>query len=157
MKKIVTLLVLVMALSSCSEDITRNSPSFQGLKNDVLWRSAGTTATFASNGVVTITGSRQLETLILKTNSITAQTYTLGTSGDRRAVFITNIDGEEITYSTNVGRGDGQITITEYDAEAQTISGTFRFNAVNDTDDTETDILNFQSGVFYKVPIVPAQ
>lgn len=155
MKKIFSLLILIVAFSSCSEDITRNSPALQGLKNDVMWRAAGITATKSSNGHITITGSRQLETLVLKTNSVTETTYTLGLTQLKLAAFTSAAGFEETTWwtgDTNGEHGDGEIVITEYDQENSTISGTFRFNAVNQ-EEGATDVLNWQSGIFYKVPV----
>src|SRR5690606_31746272 len=138
----------------CTEDISQNSPALQGLKDNVLWRSAGTTATISPNGHLTITGSRQLETLLLKTSSVSEATYELGLSQQRSATFIRTSGLDETTYTTgNEGLGDGEIVIEEFDSENMTITGTFRFNAVNHEGD-ENDIVNFQSGIFYKIPVV---
>jgi hypothetical protein len=50
--------------------------------------------------------------------------------------------------------GDGEIIITEFDQEARTVTGTFRFNAKNTVSTPQVnDNMNFQEGVFYKVPI----
>ncbi len=157
MRKIASLLMLIFVFASCSEDITRNNPALQGLKNDVSWRAAGITATKTANGRLTITGVRQFETLILNTNSTSPQTYVLGTNAQRSASFTTTNGLETVTYSTGVaGEGDGEIIITEYDDVLNTITGTFRFNAVNEADGA-TDVLNWRSGIFYKLPVVPAE
>ncbi|MGG7036337.1 MAG: DUF6252 family protein [Flavobacterium sp.] len=57
---------------------------------------------------------------------------------------------------TNVMNSNGEIEITEYDNVKMTVSGKFKFNAAKVTD-TEIggEILNFQYGEFYKVPIIP--
>jgi len=157
MKKFASLLLLFVAFTSCSEDIRRNSPALQGLKDNMSWRSAGTTATVSHNGHITITGSRQLETLILKTNSTSEATYTLGTTQQKNATFIRTSGLEETVYMTgDEGLGDGEIVIEEYDSENMTVTGTFRFNAVNHDGDVE-DVVNFTSGVFYKIPVVPPE
>jgi hypothetical protein len=55
----------------------------------------------------------------------------------------------------NIMGSNGEIEITENDGK--TISGKFKFNAVkNPTNPQISDILNFQYGEFYKVPITPA-
>lgn len=160
MKKILSLVILLVALTSCTEQITRNSPSLQGLKDDVQWRAAGMTATKSANGRLTITGVRQFETLVLKVNSMSEQTYQLGLTQQRMASFETQNGFEEKFYSTadvNMNHGDGEITIEEYDQVNQTITGTFRFNAVNQAEGAEDDVLNWQSGVFYKIPVTPTE
>jgi hypothetical protein len=50
------------------------------------------------------------------------------------------------------GEGNGQIVLTEYDPINRTVSGVF--NAENSSNNPlEGTNLNFQQGVFYKVPI----
>lgn len=157
MKKIFLLLLVLAAFSSCSENITRNNPSVQGLKDDVLWRAGGSSATIGTNGELTITAAYQFETLVLKTTATAPQVYPLGTSVSKQATFIYSNGSQELTYSTGIDQGDGQIVIQEYDAVNNTVTGTFRFNAVNmDENPLGGPTLNFQSGVFYKVPVYPS-
>jgi hypothetical protein len=48
------------------------------------------------------------------------------------------------------------IVLTEYDPINRTVSGVFKFNAENSSNNPlEGTNLNFQQGVFYKVPICP--
>jgi len=156
MKKIASFLLIVIALTSCEEEITRNNPSVQGLKDNVLWRANDYSAVVQGNGLV-ITGLTRYETLILKTNEKAKKTYALGVNNSRTATFIDDTDGQELTFATGQAQGDGQIVITEYDDINQTVSGTFRFNAVNvNNNPVGGEILNFQEGVFYKVPILEA-
>lgn len=55
----------------------------------------------------------------------------------------------------NVQGSNGQIEITENTGE--TISGNFKFNAIKTTiNPLGGDMVNFQYGTFYKVPILPA-
>ncbi|HEX8563668.1 MAG TPA: DUF6252 family protein [Flavobacterium sp.] len=160
MKKIISLLILIVTFSSCSEDISRNSPALEGIKDGVRWRAAGITATKTANGRLTITGVRQLETLVLKVNSMSEFEYELGLTQLRMASFTSTNGFGETTWSTgdtNMAHGDGVIEITEYDEENQTVSGTFRFNAVNQEEGAEEDVINWQSGIFYKVPLIPAE
>ena len=47
------------------------------------------------------------------------------------------------------------IEITEFDSNKGTVSGTFRFNAINDENNPlGGEILNFNQGVFYKIPVI---
>ncbi|HEX9981285.1 MAG TPA: DUF6252 family protein [Flavobacterium sp.] len=157
MKKIASILFILAVFSACSEDIKRNNPAVQGLKDDVMWRAAGVSATLGTNGSLTIEGVTQYETLTLKTNNTNEQVFVLGNSTARSASFIDTRNGDEIIYSTGVNIGDGQIEITDYDEANMTVTGTFRFNAVNESEDAEAgEVLNFNQGNFYKVPVVPA-
>src|SRR5436190_10301453 len=90
MKKIVSLLMLLVAFVSCESDVKFNNPSFQGQKDNFLWKADHTetvifTDTVADESYLTIKAFRGLEvvslvipaptTPIVKTNP---KTYTLG-------------------------------------------------------------------------------
>ena len=153
MKKIASFLLIVIALTSCEEEITRNNPSVQGLKDNVLWRANDYSVVLQGNGFV-ISALTRYETLTLKTNGRAKGVYVLGFNNTRTATFVDDTNGQKLTFATGQAKGDGEIVITEYDEINQTISGTFRFNALNvDNNPAGGEILNFQEGVFYKVPI----
>jgi hypothetical protein len=154
MKKTIALLLVLLAITSCTQDIKFNNPAVQGLKDGVLWRANDSFGTLNGTSALTLVAATQFETLTLKTTSATPGTYVLGTSDSKKATFNDKKDGGNVTYQTSINVGDGEIIITEFDQEARTVSGTFRFNAKNTvaTPQGSTD-LNFQEGVFYKVPI----
>ena len=153
MKKIASFLLIVIALTSCEEEITRNNPSVQGLKDNVIWRANDYSAVSVGNGLE-ITGLTRYETLTLRTNGKSKGTYNFTNTSTKSASFLDETDGNSLVYSTVPTGGEGQIVITEYDEINQTVSGTFRFNAVNmDNNPAGGELLNFQKGVFYKVPI----
>lgn len=160
MKKIIASILLVVAvfsMPSCTEEITRNSPALEGMKDDVRWRARASEATVAENGSVTLVGLTQFETLTLTVPSAAPGTYTFGTSDLYTASYTYQRDGQELYYTTGNGVGDGQLIIDEYDTEKLTISGSFRFNAINIHDNPiGGPILNFQYGKFYKVPVTLA-
>lgn len=55
----------------------------------------------------------------------------------------------------NVQGSNGQVVITENTGD--TVSGNFKFNAINVTNNPlGGDMVNFQYGTFYKVPVLPA-
>ena len=154
MKKYILFLVVFFAVVSCEEDVRFNNPSFQGMKNNVFWRAVQAKATLGSDGSLLIEAYTGTEVLSLKMTSTTAQKYPLGTSNSKTAVYVINQGNNEIKYTTGIDIGNGEIVITEYDAENSTISGTFKFNAKNVDDNSSADpVLNFQQGVFYKVPV----
>lgn len=56
----------------------------------------------------------------------------------------------------NVQTSNGEIEITEFDNLNMTVSGTFKFNAVNvENNPFGLPVVNFQYGEFYRVPIYP--
>jgi Family of unknown function (DUF6252) len=55
----------------------------------------------------------------------------------------------------NVEGSNGEVNVTEYLGD--TISGNFKFNAINaNGNPLGGDMVNFQYGTFYKVPVIPA-
>lgn len=161
MKKIFLLLFTAIALSSCSEDLRTNNPTLEGYKNGSRWRATGPVAMVSSGGGVTISGGNHFETLNLQLPSTAAATYTLGTGDANKAVFVITSTAAAKTYQTSTGVGNGEIIIQEYDDAKKTITGTFRFNAIDDdavdpANPTAAETVNFIEGHFYKVPVHPA-
>ncbi|WP_345142049.1 DUF6252 family protein [Flavobacterium ginsengiterrae] len=154
MKKIFYFLTFLFLLVSCTEDVKFNNPAFQTLKNNVFWRAQTYKAYFGANGSIIIEGSLGYEKIILQAASSTEQTFALGVNDDSKASYENALPAEMASFSTGTNIGNGQITITDYDADNNTISGTFKFTAVNNDDtDAGNDKINFTEGVFYKVPI----
>ena len=149
MKKPTTFIFLLFVFISCQDNVTFNSPSFQGLKDNIFWRAVDSKATLSA-GSITIEGFTSKEKVTLKTASINTGTYILGTGNANTATYILTDTNSTLTFSTSDARGNGEIVIEKYDAINNTISGTFKFNVKNENDGSS---LNFQKGVFYKVPI----
>jgi hypothetical protein len=159
MKKILSLLILVFAFSSCEDDVTFNNPSVQGLMDNVIWRAIDFRATVNANGALKIEAFTQNQVLTLQTPSRNVGVYNLGENSARSASFTTEFDDIELLYTTGVDiGGNGQIVINNYDAAAGTVSGTFRFNAINvNQNPLGEEVLNFQKGVFYNVKVSNGQ
>jgi len=156
MKKNFLLLIVLFSLFSCEENVKFNNPSFQGMKDNVFWRAVQSVATVNSGGALVIEAYTATEVVTLKTNSASVGTYYIGTTATNNATYVYKDPStkESITFSSGFGKGDGQIVITEYDQVGKTISGTFKFNIVNTFDNPLAGpTLNFQYGVFYKVPV----
>jgi len=147
-------IMLLFLFSSCTEDIKFNNPAFQTLKDNVFWRAQSYEAQISQDGRVVITGFLGYEKIGLQLPSTEAKTYTISSNSNTRAFYYNEIDTMSYLYSAERNLGSGQITITEYDIESKTISGTFKFNAVN-TGENDNDKANisFTEGVFYKVPV----
>ena len=225
MKKLLSLIVIIILFSSCQEDVKFNTPGFQGLKDDVFWRATDARAYISTDGTLTVKGYTQYEELDLKTNYTTVGTYLLGTTNPyNKAIFTSSINDMELLYETaavsgpvfgltviNSGTGyttgssisttggtgsgltvfitanslgqvtkvlvnsggngyvsgdtiivnggdlncrirvvnGGEIKITEYDDVNGTVSGTFKFNAINvNNNPAGGEILNYQYGTF---------
>jgi hypothetical protein len=154
MKKQFLYIILFFAFISCQEEVKFNNPSFQGQKDNVFWRAVDIKAILATNGSLSIIAYTRDEKLTLKTNSINPLTYYLGTNVLNTATYVLTDASGEITFSTGIGIGDGEIVIEEYDAVNKTVTGTFKFNAENiNNNPLAGPILNFQYGKFYKVPL----
>ncbi len=164
MKKIVSFIILAVALGSCSQDIKFNNEAvFQGVKDNLFWRGADAKAIQSvSEGTLTVSAGTLNESVALKVpmpehlvnskDDATYVTYTLGTSLDETATYSFGDDVQQYFYETAIGVGDGQVVVTEYDGVY--VSGTFRFNVKNTDPDSEApETVNMQSGVFYKIPL----
>jgi hypothetical protein len=163
MKRLAILLITVLTFASCGDEVEFNSPSIQGNKNYVLWKAEFFNAAIDANGFLTITGGNNVETLLLKIPSVAIGSYTLGDVDSMEARFI-GADGT--VYSTN-NRPDPSVTIYPEYGEINldqiinnTFTGTFRFNAY---DETGLRVINFSGttnedplngGIFYRVPLI---
>ncbi|UUC45904.1 DUF6252 family protein [Flavobacterium cerinum] len=106
MKKILSLVVLMAAFTSCEENVQFNDPSLQGEKNYGLWRAADAHASIGADGSVTIEGITVDEQVVLRTSSFQNGTYSLGTTDQsNRASFISTMNGVEDIFTTGVTNG----------------------------------------------------
>lgn len=165
MKKIFLFILSLVLLSSCSENIELNNvAAFQGYKDNQLWDSDDASATKTAS-FITIVGITYTDNVSLKvplpdgnivqTDPSTYKTYNLGTSVSCEAIYNNIINGGTYTYEAKFDVGDGQIVITNYNGTS--VSGTFRFNAINtDDESTQPATVNFNKGNFYNVPVTPA-
>ena len=154
MKKQFLYIFVLFAFISCESDVKFNNPAFEGQKDNVFWRAVDSKAILATNGSLTIEAYTRNEKVTLKTTSTNPGTYFLGTSTSKTATYVLTDASGTITFLTGIGIGNGEIVIEEYDAVNKTITGTFKFNAENvDNNPLAGPILNFQYGVFYKVPV----
>lgn len=156
MRKILSLLVLLVAFTSCEEDIKFNNPAVQALKDNEPWRATTFKAEKTGNTVI-VTASNDIETVVLYINAPAPESvHELGVNELNRATYEFAVDGLGDSYATGTNKGNGRIVISraednnlEGTGGKAFISGTFYFNALND----DEEIVNYQKGVFYKVPM----
>ena len=154
MKKQILYFFLLISFVSCQDDVKFNNPSFQSIKDNVFWRAINYDATLSNTRVLTINAYTRNEIVTLKTSSIFPNTYKLGTSTSNTARYQIKTNSITTNFSTGSNFGDGEIVIEVYDELNNTISGKFRFNVSNiDNNPLYNSFVNFQQGVFYKVPV----
>ncbi|WP_289664453.1 DUF6252 family protein [Flavobacterium panacagri] len=155
MKKYFYFLSFLLIITSCTEEVRFNNPAFQTLKDNTFWRSQSYWSGTQSSGVFTIEGILGYEKISFQFPQQPSQkTYVLGVDDFTKATYKNSYTGQEAEFTTGAGRGSGQIIVTEYNTTEKTISGTFKFTAVNIDDTNEKKEIRFTEGVFYKIPVV---
>lgn len=156
MKRVTVLLLILVTVLSCSDEIKFNSPAIQGFKDGQFWRSSSFAADIDFGGFL-IEGAGNVETLQLITNNDIRGTYELGGENPSVAIF-KDVNG--LVYSTanepdpslSLYPSDGQIIIEDITRDdPKQISGSFWFNAY--TADG-MNYINFSRGVLFDVPLV---
>ncbi|WP_299339066.1 DUF6252 family protein [uncultured Psychroserpens sp.] len=156
MRKIALILLTVILVSSCGDEVEFNSPAIQGNYNGNSWVASSFAADIDFGGFL-LQGSNNIETLQLVTQDDTAGVYNIGSDSPNVAIFK---DANGIVYSTanepdpslSLYPVEGQIIIENIiDTNPKTITGTFWFYAYSE-DGLQT--VNFNEGVFHKVPLV---
>lgn len=159
MKKLILLSLVFLTLFSCGDEVQFNTPAFQGDRENELWRAKAFSASIATNGFLTITGTNNLETVNLRVPSVTESTFIVGNIDTIEAEYL---DGFGTTFTTN-NRPDesvsiypelGEIIIEEIDYTNKTFTGTYRFLAF---DASGLNSVGFTNGIFYKVPLVSGE
>lgn len=105
MKKIIALLSVVLVMTSCTEDITKNDLAFQAQFGESLWRTTAASASFDESQGLVITAYNRNEEITLRTVSGNPGRYVLGTVNDANYADYYNADtmGFYETYSGNTG------------------------------------------------------
>ncbi len=151
MKNFCLLSIILFTLFSCQNEIKFNNSSVQGLKDNNFWRALKSSAVINTDGSLIIEGIASDGKLSLNITGTTLKTYLLATDDSAKAVFTTS---EGVVFSTGLNKGNGQIVITEYDIVNNTVSGTFKFNVIGQSNSSSPVLnINFREGVFNKITI----
>ncbi|MBT8258944.1 MAG: hypothetical protein KJO49_10765 [Bacteroidia bacterium] len=151
MRRFFSIFMIGLLFWSCGDDLQDNTPSIQGIQNgEILWKASGYNVQTSGN-LTTITATTNTSTLQLIIPSISAGTYILNSSSNAMATFEEN----GVFYSTaNDGTGspvyvsDGMIDIESIGGGNNAITGTFMFNAF---DDSGQLTVNFIDGVIFRI------
>ena len=155
MKKHLLIFLSVFLIFGCADTIEFNNPAIQGNFEGQAWRANAFTAATRDGGLI-VRGQRGGEILLIFTSRTDVGQYALGGNNVNEIRFIT-ADGT--TFSTLNDQApnppvqftsDGLVEIQEFNATANTVTGSFRFNAF--TADGLSAI-NFIDGIFFQVPL----
>lgn len=169
MKKIFSLLVILFVLSGCESDVKFSDPGLQGRKDNLIWRSDVTVATF-ENDLLVLTAYRGVESMTLTMpaptsaiNSSNVQTYIFDADHDQNdainATYGYLDNGAMVTYTTGFDEdgevaGNVEIVLNKFDPEKMVVSGSFKFNAKYFGDSNlYPDTVNFQEGAFFNIQL----
>lgn len=101
MKRFLPLFYIVLAFTSCQDDVKFSNPGFQALKDDVFWRANDARAYVSETGKLTIEALTEYEVLTLNTSSANVGTYVLGTTNvNNRATYTSNFEDIALEYAT---------------------------------------------------------
>jgi hypothetical protein len=153
MKRICVLLLTLVTVLSCGDEIKFNTPAVQGKKDGNLWRATFYDVSFNDGNRIEITGGNGNETIKFTVPNLELGDKFLGRGSSSKAEFI---DEEGIRYSTNFTPDpdfslyppDGEIIISK--VTQNSVSGRFWFNAFSQSG---LATVNFSQGVFFDVPL----
>ncbi len=148
MKKLFSIVAVLFMFLSCQQEIKTSTPSFQAEKDNVFWRAKEAKVKYNSDGSITISAYSSYEIVTLRLSSPDQGTYTLGTNSDTYATYTYTLNGVTKHYETGENIGNGQVIIKPSTAPG-TFTGTFRFNA----EDEDGEVINYNKGVFYQIPV----
>lgn len=103
MKKILSLIVILVAFSSCQDDVKFNNPGFQAYRDGVLFRGIDVKAYKSSNGSIALVGLAQDEKVSLNIASSAKGTYYFGTTNQAtKAFYESSFNNVALSYATDV-------------------------------------------------------
>jgi hypothetical protein len=149
MRKVILVLLIIVSFVSCTDDVTFNDPSFQGIRNGENWRANDARVILNSDGTMTVEAFSQYEKVTFNVSSAAIGTRTFGLNSSNVASYESTIDGVTASYATGVNVGNGELKITESPNVTGKLSGKFKFRAVN----ANGDEVGYTDGVIYSIPV----
>ena len=127
MRKVILVLLIMFSFVSCTDDVTFNDPSFQGIKDGENWRANDARVILNANGTMTIEAYSQFEVVKFVVSSPSKGTRTFGVNASNVASYVATYDGITDSYTTGVDVGSGELKITESPTATGKLSGTSQF------------------------------
>src|SRR5690606_7189062 len=157
MKKYFLIALAAVSLVSCEEELSTNTPTFEAQKGYTFWRATKIAANF-NDGDLVIVGANDTENITLFIEDFEfGKEYSLGDSNYNVATYSVEVDDKTYLYSTSSTTGKGYIKLDPAEKQEEgKISGTFyaEMVPVDPANMVEgLDIVNFNKGVFFKIPI----
>lgn len=153
MKRILLVIIIAVTFSSCQENVKFNNPGFQGLKDDIFWRSNDTRAYVDPTGKLRIEAYTEYETVTLNTNSIGVGDYVLGTTNpNNSAKYTSNFNDTLFEYATIAVPGPtGNVSIVNGGSGYS--SGTFVATTGGQGSGLTVNIIGNASGIVSSVTV----
>jgi hypothetical protein len=104
MKKIISLIIILVTFTSCTTDVKFNNPGFQAYRDGILFRALDIKAyKSTSTGAISFVATAQDEQLNLNIESGNLGTYYLGTSNTSiNATYSSTFNSVSLLYKTNI-------------------------------------------------------
>lgn len=143
MKKLLLLLVAALSIVSC-DDTEINEFAMQANIGNRFYQSAEAIASLDEDGGLVITGTSGSETLKLRVSRLGVGNYVIG-EGATNSAYFEDSDGNRFTTDPN---GTGLISISDFNENTKTLSGSFHFKGIL----AGIDTVFVSRGVLYNVP-----
>jgi hypothetical protein len=144
MKRLHLFFLLGIVVVGC-KNTEINDPAMQAELDSTLFIALDTRAIENEDESYVIQGITQNETLTLKLSDLVVGRYQLGGASVNYASF-ENVNGD--TYFTNP-QGEGEVVISNWDRDANLVSGSFKFTAII----AGIDTIAVQRGLFFEAPV----
>ena len=148
MKQLILFISLLVVVWSCQKTQVTDIV-LQAEVGPNFYRSLDARVTENEDGTYLIQGITNEAILNMKIENLERRTYGFGGISANYASF-ENLNGD--TYVTNP-LGEGSVSISDYDEEAKTASGSFEFKAVL----VGVDTIAVQNGLFYQARVISLQ
>jgi len=145
MKNLVLLFSFLTLLISCENKEIRD-PALQADIDNVFFKALDSRIYETDDDAYLIQGITAREALTLRISSLEVDVYELGGTSENYASF-ENLNGD--TYYTNPN-GSGTVIITDFDVNAQKVTGSFSFTAIIEGVDT----IKAHDGIFFEAPYI---
>lgn len=144
MKKLISLIVILVAFSSCQEEVKFNNPGFQAYRDGVLFRGIDVKAYKSSSGAISIVALAQDEEVDIDIANSTLGTYYFGTTNlNTMASYLSSFNDVSLAYETNIVAGPVAKMYaamvaggTGYTSDCVLLNGAYACNASHQTTTT---------------------
>jgi hypothetical protein len=134
-------------MASCTQNIERDEPAFQGVRDSIFFQGSLNSAVLNPNGSIAVRGATQLEEVRILVSDVGSQEVVLGenAASGNTATYINQFG---TIFSTNNSNASGRVSL-QLNGD-NTVSGTYNFVALTEND---TDTVTFSRGFIFEVPI----